>query len=147
MQVKLKTKTFDLVDGGVRQTNKSDGANVLGLVITNVESLDEVVAEATDCEKVEVIDNGIVVQTYEDYKNFQSISQNEDIVEITMFQPNTLQKLAELQALVAEQAGIIEAQAETIGQQEEAIKNLQDSQGLQDTEITEIQEVLVEEVE
>lgn len=151
MQVKLKTKTFDLVDGGVRQTNKSDGANVLGLVLTNVESLDEVVDEATGCEKVEVIDNEIVVQTFENYINFQSISQNADIVEVTMFQPNTLQKLAQLQAVVAEQAETIDAQNAKIAEQDGTIaaqagqiSELEASQASQDTDIEGLGDAIIE---
>lgn len=139
MQARLKTKTYDLVDNGVRQSNASDGANVLGLVLTNVEDMNELISEATGCAKVEILDGETVVQTYEDYVNFQSVSATEDRVEVVMYQPSLVQQVANLKVTVKEQERTIEAQAQTIAEQEativeqsEKIASLEDSQEVQD---------------
>ena len=144
MQAKLKTKTYDLVDNGVRQSNASDGANVLGLVLTNVEDMNELIEEATGCQKVEILDGDTVVQTYEDYVNFQSVSATEDRVEVVMFQPSLVQQVANLKATVKEQERTIEAQAQTIAEQEATIVALQESQTEQDDSIEGLGDAIIE---
>lgn len=144
MQAKLKTKTYDLVDNGVRQSNASDGANVLGLVLTNVEDMNELISEATGCQKVEILDGETVVQTYEDYVNFQSVSATEDRVEVVMFQPSLVQQVANLKTTVKEQERTIEAQAQTIAEQEATIADLQNSQDAQDVDISDITDAVLE---
>lgn len=144
MQAKLKTKTYDLVDNGVRQSNASDGANVLGLVLTNVEDMNELISEATGCQKVEILDGETVVQTYEDYTNFQSVSATEDRVEVVMFQPSLVQQVANLKTTVKEQERTIEAQAQTIAEQEATILALQDSQTEQDESIEGLGDAIIE---
>jgi hypothetical protein len=144
MQAKLKTKTYDLVDNGVRQSNASDGANVLGLVLTNVEDMNELIEEATGCQKVEILDGETVVQTYEDYVNFQSVSATEDRVEVVMFQPSLVQQVANLKTTVKEQERTIEAQAQTIAEQEATIVALKDSQTEQDESIEGLGDAIIE---
>ena len=144
MQAKLKTKTYDLVDNGVRQSNASDGANVLGLVLTNVEDMNELISEATGCQKVEILDGDTVVQTYEDYINFQSVSATEDRVEVVMFQPSLVQQVANLKTTVKEQERTIEAQAQTIAEQEATILALQESQTEQDESIEGLGDAIIE---
>lgn len=144
MQAKLKTKTYDLVDNGVRQSNASDGANVLGLVLTNVEDMNELISEATGCQKVEILDGETVVQTYEDYVNFQSVSATEDRVEVVMFQPSLVQQVANLKTTVKEQERTIEAQAQTIAEQEATILALQESQTEQDESIEGLGDAIIE---
>ena len=144
MQAKLKTKTYDLVDNGVRQSNASDGANVLGLVLTNVEDMNELIEEATGCAKVEILDGDTVVQTYEDYVNFQSVSATEDRVEVVMFQPSLVQQVATLKVTVKEQERTIEAQAQTIAEQEATILSLQESQTEQDESIEGLGDAIIE---
>lgn len=144
MQARLKTKTYDLVDNGVRQSNASDGANVLGLVLTNVEDMNELISEATGCAKVEILDGETVVQTYEDYVNFQSVSATEDRVEVVMFQPSLVQQVANLKATVKEQERTIEAQAQTIAEQEATILALQESQTEQDESIEGLGDAIIE---
>lgn len=144
MQAKLKTKTYDLVDNGVRQSNASDGANVLGLVLTNVEDMNELISEATGCQKVEILDGDTVVQTYEDYVNFQSVSATEDRVEVVMFQPSLVQQVANLKTTVKEQERTIEAQAQTIAEQEATILSLQESQTEQDESIEGLGDAIIE---
>ena len=144
MKAKFKTKSYDLVPGGVRQTNKNDGANELGLVLENVESLDELIEEATDCTRVEILDEETVVQVYEDYTNFMSISKYGEQVEVRMYQPNSIQKIADLQALVAEQADTIAAQNEKIAEQDNTIADLEASQVDQDTSIEELGDAIIE---
>ena len=144
MQAKLKTKTYDLVDNGVRQSNQADGANVLGLVLTNVEDMNELISEATGCAKVEILDGDTVVQTYEDYVNFQSVSATEDRVEVVMFQPSLVQQVANLKTTVKEQERTIEAQAQTIAEQEATILSLQESQTEQDESIEGLGDAIIE---
>ena len=144
MQARLKTKTYDLVDNGVRQSNASDGANVLGLVLTNVEDMNELISEATGCQKVEILDGDTVVQTYEDYINFQSVSATEDRVEVVMFQPSLVQQVANLKTTVKEQERTIEAQAQTIAEQEATILALQESQTEQDESIEGLGDAIIE---
>ena len=144
MQARLKTKTYDLVDNGVRQSNASDGANVLGLVLTNVEDMNELIEEATGCQKVEILDGDTVVQTYEDYVNFQSVSATEDRVEVVMFQPSLVQQVANLKVTVKEQERTIEAQAQTIAEQEATILALQESQTEQDENIEGLGDAIIE---
>lgn len=144
MQARLKTKTYDLVDNGVRQSNASDGANVLGLVLTNVEDMNELILEATGCAKVEILDGETVVQTYEDYVNFQSVSATEDRVEVVMFQPSLVQQVANLKTTVKEQERTIEAQAQTIAEQEATILALQESQTEQDESIEGLGDAIIE---
>lgn len=144
MQARLKTKTYDLVDNGVRQSNASDGANVLGLVLTNVEDMNELISEATGCQKVEILDGETVVQTYEDYINFQSVSATEDRVEVVMFQPSLVQQVANLKVTVKEQERTIQAQAQTIAEQEATILALQESQTEQDESIEGLGDAIIE---
>ena len=143
MQVKFKTKTYDCIN--VRQSNSNDGANRLALLLENVESIDELKDEATNCEKIEVTD-GSDIQSYEDYINYVGISEGEGTVEVNLQQDNTVKKLAKLTEVVAEQKAVIEAQAQTIARQSAIIDALETSQAEQDEQITEIQEVLVEEM-
>lgn len=149
MQAKFKTKTYDCLN--VRQSNANDGANTLSLVLANIEDLEEVKAEATDCDHIEILDGETVTQTYDDYVNFRSIAQAEDQVEVVVNQPSLVKQVANLKATVQEQAAVIEGQAQTIAEQAATIANqaemiagLEASQADQDDQITEIQEVIVE---
>jgi hypothetical protein len=151
MQAKLKTKTYDLIDNGVRQSNQADGANVLALILTNVEDMDELVNEATDCEKIEILDGSSVVMCFEDYINFRSISAANGQFEIVVQQDNSVQQIITLKATVkAQQETIdtqgrtIEAQAATIEEQEATIAELQESQDAQDTDISDITDAVLE---
>ena len=145
MKAKFKTKSYDLIPGGVRQTNRNDGANELGLVLENGESLDELIEEATGCTRVEIIeDEETVIQVYEDYTNFMSVSKYGEQVEVRMYQPNSVQKIAALQALVAEQADTIAAQNEKIAEQDNTIADLEASQVDQDTNIEELGDAIIE---
>lgn len=128
MQAKLKTKTYDCIN--VRQSNANDGANTLSLLLTGVESVDEVRDEATNCAVVEITDEGGVRQVYEDYINFQSVATEEDTVEVTMRQDNAIKQLATLKAVVKEQAETIAMQGQTISAQAAQIAS-------QETTITE----------
>ena len=119
MQVKFKAETYDCLS--VRQSNSNDGANRLSLLLTNVESIDELREEVTDCEVIEVTDEGSV-QKYEGYVNYVGMNEAENTVEVYLQQDNTLTKLEKLTAKVAEQAETIAEQAETIAQQASVIK-------------------------
>lgn len=137
MQAKLKTNLYDLAPNGVRQNNANDGANILGLILLNVESIDTLQSDATDCEKVEILDNGAVVQTYEDYTNFMSISADGETTEVMMCQPSLVKQVANLKA-------VIRQQEQVIAEQSVVIHKLTVSQKTQDEEILELQEVVVE---
>lgn len=149
MQVKFKTKTYDCIN--IRQSNSNDGANRLALLLENVDSIDELKEEATGCERIEVTDESDI-QVYEDYINYVGISEGEGTVEVNLQQDNAIKKLEKLTAVVAEQTEIIRQQADTIShqatiieQQAQEIASLNETQTEQDEQITEIQEVLVEE--
>lgn len=114
MQVKFKTETYDCLS--VRQSNSNDGANRLSLLLTNVESIDELRKEVTDCEVIEVTDESSV-QIYNGYINYVGMSEGENNVEVYLQQDNTLTKLEKLTETVAQQATIIENQAKTIAEQ------------------------------
>ena len=143
MNVKFKSKTYDCIN--VRQSNSNDGANRLALLLENVDSIDELKEEATGCEKIEVTD-GSDIQVYEDYINYIGVSEGEGTVEVNLQQDNAIKKLEKLTAVVAEQKAVIAEQAQTIAEQRTRIDYLESTQAEQDEQITEIQEVLVEEV-
>ena len=136
MEVKLKTKTYDLAETE-RQSNMADGANMLGLSLANVTDINEVIEEATDCEKVEIIDGGVTIRTYEDYTNFMSVSVANDIVDVVMYQPSLVKQVENLKVTVREQKEIIDAQAERIAE-------LQDSQEVQDGDINDLTDAMLE---
>ena len=144
MQAKLKTKTYDLVDNGVRQSNQADGANVLALILENVEDMDELVQEATGCEKIEILDGSSVVMCFEDYINFRSISAANGQFEIVVQQDNSVQQIITLKATVKAQQETINAQAITIEEQEATIAELQESQDAQDVDISDITDAVLE---
>lgn len=139
MQVEFKTKKYDLADGGIHHTYMSDGANILTIDVVNVESIDELITEATDCDKITVYDGESVDAVYEDYVNFQNIVTNGDYVEVTVSQPSMVQQVVLLKNKIAEQQEVINIQAAHIA-------DLESSQKDQDDQITEIQEVLVEDL-
>lgn len=137
MQAKLKTKTYDLIDNGVRQSNQADGANVLGLLFTNVEDMDELEQEATNCSKITILDGDRVDSVYEDYTNFRSITKENDIVDIVVQQDNYVKQISTLKNTVA-------SQASTIATQAAQIESIESSQAAQDTDISDITDAVLE---
>ena len=130
MQAKFKTKTYDCLN--VRQSNANDGANTLSLLLSGVESIDELKDEASGCERVEILEDGSVTQVYEDYTNYLALSEGEGTVDVTMAQPSLVKQVAELKKVAQEQAAVIreqnskiEEQASIIANQEMTIRELQ----------------------
>ena len=134
-QAKLKTKTYDCLD--VRQANMNDGANQLNLILTNIDNVSEVIEEATDCDKIEILEDGTVTQIYEDYTTFVSESLVNDEVSIVVCQPSLVQQVANLKATV-------KAQADVIATQEATIAELEASQEQQDVDINDVTDAVLE---
>lgn len=142
MQAKLKENLYTLTEGGIRQQNQNDGANVLSLVLTDVEDLDTLRADATDCEEIAIMDGEVVKQTFEDYTKFRSLFEAEGETTVTVQQENLVKQVAVLRGRVADQAATIAEQAQTIAQQEQTIESqaaeiasLNNSQEAQDANI------------
>ena len=138
MQAKFKTKTYDCLN--TMQDNQNDGANRLTIILANVEDINEVKEEATDCHLIEILDGSTVIQSYEDYTNFQSISSDaEENVDVTVAQPSLVKQVENLKTtvkaqakVIADQEATIKEQEQTINQQAEQIAELQESQEVQD---------------
>ena len=126
MQVKFKTKSYDCLD--IRQGNSNDGANTLQIVVGNVEDINELKTEATDCARIEIMDGDSVIQVFDDYINFISVSSSNEVCEVTVSQPSLVQQVNDLRQLVINQSEIIAVQYEHIVQ-------LQSSQDDQDDAI------------
>lgn len=126
MQVKFKTKSYDCLD--IRQGNSNDGANTLQIIVGNVEDINELKTEATDCARIEILDGDLVVQVFDDYINFISVSSSNDVCEVTVSQPSLVQQVNDLRQLVINQS-------EIIADQHEYIVQLQSSQDDQDDAI------------
>lgn len=136
-EAKFKTKTYECVD--VRSSYSSDGANELTLALTNVEDINELIEEATDCDHIEILEDGVVTQIFEDYIKFMSEAMAGDSVEISVCQPSLVQQVVTLKAtvkaqakVIADQEATIKEQEQTINQQTEQIASLQESQEVQD---------------
>jgi uncharacterized coiled-coil protein SlyX len=122
------------------QDNQNDGANRLTIILANVEDINEVKEEATDCHLIEILDGSTVIQSYEDYTNFQSISSDaEENVDVTVAQPSLVKQVENLKTtvkaqakVIADQDATIKEQEQTINQQAEQIAELQESQEVQD---------------
>lgn len=138
MQAKFKTKTYDCLN--TMQDNQNDGANRLTIVLANIEDINEVKEEATGCALIQILDGSTVIQSYEDYTNFQSISSDaEENVDVTVAQPSLVQQVENLKTtvkaqakVIADQEATIKEQEQTINQQSEQIAKLQESQEMQD---------------
>lgn len=126
MEVKFKSKTYECLD--IRPGNSNDGANTLQLLIGNVEDINELKNEATNCSRIEIMDGDVVTQVFDDYVYFISISSANDMCEITVSQPSLVQQVAVLKQMVADQS-------ETIIKQHEHLMALQTTQDDQDDAI------------
>ena len=138
MQAKFKTKTYDCLN--TMQDNQNDGANRLTIILANVEDINEVKEEATGCALIQILDGDQVIQSYEDYTNFQSISSDaEENVDVTVAQPSLVKQVENLKTtikaqatVIASQEATIQEQAQTIAEQANQIAELQESQEVQD---------------
>lgn len=134
-EAKFKTKTYECVD--VRSSYSSDGANELTLALTNVEDINELIEEATGCDHIEILEDGVVTQIFEDYIKFMSEAMAGDSVEVSVCQPSLVQQVVTLKATV-------KAQAQTIAEQEAIIAQLETSQANQDEDIEGLGDAIVE---
>ena len=122
MIAKFKTKSYECEN--IRQSTGEDGANILSLLLSGVDSMDGLKEEATGCEQIEISEDGSVTQVFKGYVNYLGLTDGQDTVDVTVSQIS----LAEQIAVLKHQIAVLNA-----------------SQDEQDEEITEIQEVLVEE--
>ena len=168
MQVKFHTTSYNLTENGIKNTNQPDGSNVLSLELTDIQDITALTEDATDAEDIVILNGGSIYQEYLDYTVLRSVSMDAEtnLVTVTVRQESlvkqvdtlrtrnrALQERVALQAeTIAQQGNTIESQATLIAQQTvtidgqaQRIAELEQSQAEQDDEITEIQEVLVEE--
>lgn len=154
MQVKFHETLYTLTDNGIHQTNQPDGSNVLILDLTGVTNITALTEDATGAEDIIILNGDSIYQEYLDYTSLRSVvlDAETEIVTVTVRQESLVKQVETLRernktlkAQVASQADVIDRQAVVIAEQAEQIRALEASQAEQDDEITEIQEVLVEE--
>ena len=160
MQVKFHENLYALTENGVKQTNASDGSNVLTLELMDITDLDALTQDAAGAEDIQILNGDSIYQEYLDYIVLRSVTLDADtgVVTVTVHQESFIRQINTLRErnlvlqmqisaqsqVIVSQGETIEAQSKTIQMQASKIAELEQSQEEQDTEITEIQEVLVE---
>ena len=129
MKAKLKTKEFDCLDP--KHTYSNDGANILTLYFVNVESLDELKSEITDCNHIEVTYDDGSILNFDDYIYCVGSSDEGGIVSYVLQQPSLVQQVEnqrviinDLRAVINEQAQLIRELQGTQADQDDAINFL-----------------------
>ena len=154
MQVKFHETLYNLIEDGMKNTNQSDGSNVLSLDLTDIEDITALTEDATGAEDIVILNGDAIYQEYLDYTALRSVvlDAETEIVTVTVRQESLVKQVETLRernkalkAQVASQADVIDRQSVVIAEQAEQIRALEASQVEQDEQITEIQEVLVEE--
>lgn len=154
MQIKFKDTLYNLVDDSIKNTNMPDGSNVLSMQLTDITDLDALTQDATGAEDIQILNGDSIYQEYLDYTALRSVNMDAEsgITTVTVRQESLVKQVETLRernkalkAQVASQADVIAEQVDTIAAQAARITELEQSQEEQNTEITEIQEVLVEE--
>ena len=147
MQIKFKENFYTLTENGVKNTNAPDGSNVLTVELTDISDLATLTADATGAEDIQVLNGDSIYQEYLDYIALRSVSMDAEtgIITVVVRQESLVKQVETLRernktlkAQVTQQADVIADQVDTIAVQAARIEELE-------TEITEIQECLVEE--